>query len=77
MIRRLQLGRTYFAGKGGVHVVRQDGTEYDRAEGYMLIFDTWPAKVTGEIINSRGQVVTIVQDAMRRVAEDKALVVDR
>ena len=77
MIRRLRLGRTYFAGTGGVHVVRQDGTEYDRDEGHMLIFDTWPREVKGEIIDSRGHVVTLIADQMRRQYEDKALVVDR
>lgn len=73
MIRRLQLGRVYFAGKGGVRVVHQDGSEYRRAEGYQLRLTAWPTKIEGEIIDSRGHVVSFVQDAMRRVAEDKVL----
>jgi hypothetical protein len=71
VIRRLQLGRAYFAGKGGVHVVRQDGTEYDRAEGYQLIFDAWPKSVEGDVVDSRGHLITVIADQMRRVAEDK------
>lgn len=76
LIRRLQLNHTYFAGKNGVRVVQQDGSESRIAEGYQVRFSRWPAKVDGEIIDSRGYVVQVVVDQMLRVAEDKALVID-
>lgn len=76
MLRRLRLNRTYFAGKGGLRVVQQDGSELRVAEGYQVHFTRWPTKVEGEIIDSRGYVVQVVADKMLRVAEDKAMVLD-
>lgn len=73
MIRSLRLGAIYFAGRGGVRVVLPSGDVIDRAEGYQLSLDRWPASIEGQLVDSRGRLVTVAQDAMRRRYEDKAI----
>lgn len=73
MIHVVQLGRAYFAGESGVRIVHQDGTEQRISAGYPVVLATWPTTVEGQLIDSRGFVVQIVADRMRRVAEDKAV----
>jgi hypothetical protein len=71
MLRHLRLNRVYVAGPGGVRVVHHDGSIIERAEGYQLSLDRWPQSIEGQFLDSRGRVVTLSGNMLRRRYEDK------